>query len=622
MIDAFKTLKKWQKKTIIASLVIVSTAILLFSSLWFFVQSSLFRSMLNDYIVEVSGERIELSEEIRVISLFPNLSIDLPSAKARLQHFSFGYERVRFDGLRATFSPAFILSQGSRGQVVFSMKGLAAIAATESTSSHSDTKATSATAQLSEFLQQLDKVNLLLTIDQLDYISRDSETGNTHIIAKNLTFEARRSSIWLAIEELSDNKQKVSIDTELKNLNWSADNPARLHGTLAFEMAKYQSVNKPITIQSDFTASANSLELNDLKLHNKFLRLDGSLVLSETNNKTRVRGTLDVKQLDLEGIQNEFAVNGTEHTSKRIFTDQPFDFSYIEQNDIKLDLIFSGIHFNGQAMLDGKGTLAAYESEITLVGDELSVMGGTTSFEAKFSELNKTPLLRMKLSVNDMQLQRLHLDKNTESIMDKGLADALVAVRGRGNSSSQLAGSLRGYITIAMADIEIKPQYVSRFDKGVIKWAKENVSKLSKKKDNKVLEQNNIKTSLPIGCASFKSQINNGRMEFSNGAIIEMPENTIFSSGYVDLEKEEIGVLFNTRRTTYFDWSTISLLKYLEIGGTLAKPSYAINTFELAKQGVLSYAGVVYGPLPSLVYSLGEAGQMQFSQAKCIREIN
>lgn len=111
-------------------------------------------------------------------------------------------------------------------------------------------------------------------------------------------------------------------------------------------------------------------------------------------------------------------------------------------------------------------------------------------------------------------------------------------------------------------------------------------------------------------------------MEFSNGVIIELPENTIFSSGYVGLKKEEIGVLFNTRRTTYFDWSTISLLKYLEIGGALAKPSYAINTFELAKQGVLSYAGVVYGPLPSMVYLLGEVGQMQFSQATCIREIN
>lgn len=621
MVKAFRTLENWQQKTVLISIAIVSSALLLFLSLWFFVQSSLFRTIVNNYIVDVSGERIELSEEIRVVSLFPNLSIDLPNAKARLQNFSFGYERVRFDGLRATFSPAFVLSRGSRGQVIFSMKGLAAIASVETPSNNSSDKPAAATVQLSEFLQQLAEVDLLLTIEQLDYINRDSNTGNTHIIAKNLTFEANQTEIWLAIDELSDQQQVVSIDTEFKNLKWSVDRPEILHGSLAFEISKQHSSRSATIFQSDFTASSDSLKLNALTLQNDFLQLDGLASISELDGKTLIRGTLDIKTLDLEDIENEFVIE-TKQDSKRVFSHQSFDFSVLKQHNIALDLVFGKIRFNGQEILGGKALFAANESEMSLTSDSLFVMGGHTSFEMRLNDLAKTPALRLKINANDMQLQRLQLDKHAEALMDKGVADALVSVRGRGDTSSQLAGSLRGYMTVGMADIEIKQQYVSSFDKGVIKWAKEKVSRLSKKKENAAINPIKAKTSLPIGCASFKSQINNGRMEFSNGIIIELPENTILSSGFVDLKKEELGILFNTRRKTYFDWSTISLIKYMEIGGTLAKPNYAINTFELAKQGVLSYAGVVYGPLPSIVYSLGEAGQLQFSQATCIREIN
>ena len=118
-------------------------------------------------------------------------------------------------------------------------------------------------------------------------------------------------------------------------------------------------------------------------------------------------------------------------------------------------------------------------------------------------------------------------------------------------------------------------------------------------------------------CISLRVYINDGRAEVSNGAIINFPDNTLFSSGFVDLASEELGFAFRTRSRSLFDWSAISIIKYAEISGTLVQPKVALNTKELAKQGIKSASSAAWGPLPAFVYSLAEAGVKNANNGTC-----
>lgn len=103
---------------------------------------------------------------------------------------------------------------------------------------------------------------------------------------------------------------------------------------------------------------------------------------------------------------------------------------------------------------------------------------------------------------------------------------------------------------------------------------------------------------------------------------VELPDNTIYSSGYIDLRREDIGFAFRTRRKSLFDWSAISIIKYAEVGGFLSQPNIGLNERELVKQGILSASSAAWGPLPSLVYSLGEAGLRNRESRTCRRSID
>jgi hypothetical protein len=70
-----------------------------------------------------------------------------------------------------------------------------------------------------------------------------------------------------------------------------------------------------------------------------------------------------------------------------------------------------------------------------------------------------------------------------------------------------------------------------------------------------------------------------------------------------------------------FDLSAISIIKYAEVSGSLVEPRVALNATELAKQGVKSASSAAWGPLPSLVYSLAEAGLKNANASECQAQI-
>ena len=261
------------------------------------------------------------------------------------------------------------------------------------------------------------------------------------------------------------------------------------------------------------------------------------------------------------------------------------------------------------------------DGKFLLNSDNLTLLGGKSEFSLSAARLQNDVEIRLKLTSDDIQLDRIRVDQSNASVLERGTGDVIIAFHGEGASTADIAGSLNGYLTAAVSDAFLKRKYASLIDQGIVSWARKKISFISRKQkpETTVVKQSR---GLPVDCASLRLFINDGRVEVTNGAIIELPQNTLVSSGYIDLHNEQLGFVVRTKSESIFDWSAISIIKFLEIDGSLNNPGFGLDLGTLAKQGVLSTASFIYGPMPSLVYSLAEAGLKGRENIRCIAEID
>ena len=164
--------KSWKKT---AAFIVISIAMVLLTAsagAYFYLQSNHFREILNKSLVELSGDRIDLTDQIKIESLYPKIQVSFPNARARLKNFYFGYDRIRVRGLKLTLSPSVLFSHAKSGQTKISIDSLAAIASSKPGNQTTSGTELTIAEKLKEFLDRLSQMRVMLEIHELDYIQR------------------------------------------------------------------------------------------------------------------------------------------------------------------------------------------------------------------------------------------------------------------------------------------------------------------------------------------------------------------------------------------------------------------------------------------------------------------
>ena len=155
----------------------------------------------------------------------------------------------------------------------------------------------------------------------------------------------------------------------------------------------------------------------------------------------------------------------------------------------------------------------------------------------------------------------------------------------------------------------------------MVNWVGTQLASVTKKARKQTVEPTVANSAFLVECASLKFIINDGRLEVINGGVFQLPDNTVVSSGFVDLHTETLGFVFRTKRKKLIDWSALSLVKFIEIGGELSQPSITLDRRALVEQGLLSTTSMMVGSLPPLVYSLAKAGLKNRQEILCVPEL-
>ncbi|MEZ5652270.1 MAG: AsmA family protein [Burkholderiaceae bacterium] len=542
--------------------------------------------------------------------------------------------RARVEGLRVALAPRFLLRNGLSGAIKVSASSVTVIAddrETDQTNRGPDERAASEPKpelpglpdlvdELSPLLDWLHSGRAELAIGAIDLIVRKSGVGNYRFRFTDVLASASRGQISIAAKMNDDVGEPRHVRLVISDLAKEPAAPPSITGRIELETDGIESDSPNWNLTAPLKIDPNAITLSDFDLKSSAAWLRGSLSLSHDGEHRVLEGDLEVRRLELNAFlpDTEFDAPDAE-VDRRLFTLAPFGFAPPEDLRADVRVQLGAIRMGSIPVVNGRLQLSMDAGKTTLTSNDLTVFGGPSTLKISFDSLQPSEYsMRVRAEATAMQLDRLRPGIDQESFISQGEADVIITLRGHGSSPAALATSLNGYVLGSVKDAVVNQEYSTLLDRGVVAWAREQLSLSSTSRpSDEPLKATDLSAPLSIPCGAIRLYINDGRVEASNGLILETPDNTLYGSGYVDLSDETLGFAFRTRSRSIFDWSAISIIKYVETQGTLARPLITLNNVELAKQGLMAASSVALGPLPGLVYSLAESGVRDANSRKC-----
>lgn len=596
---------------------------LVFSVIYYYIQSQHFKNRVEVALADFSGDQIEIGGQLKVVQLVPTVKLVLPSIKIQSTNPTSRFERLRADDLSIALPARMLVGGFQTGSVHLNLAKISVVARTAKISAVPDAEvaAKNVTQTIDDFRRQYPELELSAFIEHIDYITRDGENLHYELdkLAVNISTERIAASGQYPRDGINSDQISFQLD-DLSPVSHSTNE--QLKAKLVVVIVPYRNFQgideTPINITSSVDVQGNKLILTNVDYRGLGLWARGNLFVDPAENRTKIKTDIELRKFELAGL---FSNGEDSPSSRKLFNKDPLDLEIFDQIDLDVQVYMGAVRLNNEPVINGQVNFESKDGQFLLSSENLTLFGGKSDLSLSVRQLQKDVEFRLKLTSEDMQLDRLRVDRSNATVLERGTGDIIIALHGVGASTASIAGSLNGYVTATVSDAYLKRKYVSLIDQGIVSWARNKISFISKKQKPETIM---IKESrgLPLDCASLRLFINDGRVEVTNGAIIELPKNTLVGSGYIDLHNEQLGFVVRTKSESLFDWSAISIIEYLEIDGSLINPGFGLDLGTLAKQGVLSTASFIYGPLPSLVYSLAEAGLKGRDNIRCIPEIN
>lgn len=600
----------------------------------FYVQSDSFRKKIASTLSTALGESIELGDELSVDSLYPKIGVTLPNAQLRTSPSTRGLSRARLQNLQLSISYTMLFSVGTKGRINITADNLSIITDAEQAGASINTQsdlqlpfdapAMSLAQQLDVARMQLSDLVFTVIIAEIDYYARNKQTQNQSYHLSNVRIanekdEALRISGNVNISDESSQKFTAKLEANARKVKTASHSAG---GSFNLSLDAYGKRQPLHQLNGRWQLANNNLTIDHAEYRSEDAWLRGKVDIRYSAQETFLSSDLELRQWNINTTDSANSATrestpDTKSPSYRYFSYDVFTASLPShlKADVRLDL--GAVRFNRMPILNGQLQIAFANGKLDVLSKNLTLLGGASDFTMQFDQSAAPVLsLKLKLESDKMQLDRLRLPASNDTLLSRGEADLIIALRAAGPSTRHMAASMDGYVIATAHKAQVKQEYSTLLDVGVVNWALDNVSLLAKEDDE---ERNSAILSDPllINCAALRLYINDGRIETSNGAIVEFLDNSLYSSGYIDLEAETLGFAFRTKNRNIFDWSAISIAKYAEISGTLAQPVIRLNPVELTKQGLITASSVAWGPLPGLVYSLAESGIRNRDSTQC-----
>ena len=252
-------------------------------------------------------------------------------------------------------------------------------------------------------------------------------------------------------------------------------------------------------------------------------------------------------------------------TGKRIFSDEPFAFDLLREYDVDLKLETEDVMVPSGVDLDSEIGISLdhglLEVSPFVIAESSGGSGyGYVTLDARSSEAK----LDAEIDFDNFTSPRFG-----------GYFNLNFDLEGAGKSPASLMGSLNGYLTTSIDDMELKKSFLTTFGAGL-------VSRLNPLgKDKTMLE-----------CAVVRFDIEDGVADFDKKLAAQTTEVTWIGGGKIDFKTEEIkgGISSKPRQVLSSLTNVVDVAGFVLVDGTLAEPTFGIDVANVVTDAAKKYA--------------------------------
>ncbi|MER2519363.1 MAG: AsmA family protein [Bdellovibrionales bacterium] len=273
--------------------------------------------------------------------------------------------------------------------------------------------------------------------------------------------------------------------------------------------------------------------------------------------------------------------------SGRVLSDAPLGFSALRQIEADVDVDIGDLLLGSMAMTQVKAKVAVHDGQMNIAPLTAVVGGGSLNGQVQVNAATSPAKLGTTLIFKNVELADMLKFHGAESLIQaKAAVD--INLTSFGESVRALAGNLSGTVSVISAGGDV----VSRSQETVL-------SGLAK------LLAPGTSGNAAMNCLVARFTAAEGVVR-DNGILVDTVATTVAGSGGVDLRNETLNFTFRAKPKGV---NVGGMLPPVQIGGSLAKPSYGVH----AESVIRNVAGLLMGngaglndPIPDVVVQAGQ----------------
>ncbi len=266
-------------------------------------------------------------------------------------------------------------------------------------------------------------------------------------------------------------------------------------------------------------------------------------------------------------------------------TEIPYQYLQLVNGNMKLDLqkiIVAPDVVLSDVQADFALQNGFFKANINNVTVGKGKISGTMSIDAK-NQNAKANIKGTNIVLQNLYPAWSRADNKELYIKEGGLINALMNIETKGRHSDDYLKNLNGQILLLADKSVLHVKSLARLQGNIIVQILQN------------LKFNVSKNKMFLKCAVVRSDIQNGRMNFPKGIVLDATDLYFVANGHINLSSEKINLAIQSFSGKISGISISSVLgAFLEIKGTIAHPQLSINKDTTAKSviGAVATGGI------------------------------
>lgn len=266
-------------------------------------------------------------------------------------------------------------------------------------------------------------------------------------------------------------------------------------------------------------------------------------------------------------------------------TEIPYQYLQLVNGNMKLDLqkiIVAPDVVLSDVQADFALQNGFFKANINNVTVGKGKISGTMSVDAK-NQNAKANIKGTNIVLQNLYPAWSRADNKELYIKEGGLINALMNIETKGRHSDDYLKNLNGQILLLADKSVLHVKSLARLQGNIIVQILQN------------LKFNVSKNKMFLKCAVVRSDIQNGRMNFPKGIVLDATDLYFVANGHINLSSEKINLAIQSFSGKISGISISSVLgAFLEIKGTIAHPQLSINKDTTAKSviGAVATGGI------------------------------